>query len=405
MNTSEFEERPSESFNDPDSLIIHENMFPDDFSLEEAVFARELNDLFALDEEDTPPLFVQTLMAGEDPRFDAVETHFETKTAARVFRRLKLKRHLFHRQKPQRLFAFWSSGFSVPRSLVKLSIGSIVFMLATMVMAVPSFASGLNYLWAGAHAGVVQVDTYPLLSRSPHTSNQSAQNGQTQNTGNSSAESHTMDLVATQRVLHFPMFWPQYIPSRYQQSAIYLYPGDTSWSDGPVLVMDYAYSLPGIAPRQITICEFKPNGTVLQVVHNGAAHEIRMGLDEASSGVYVTGQWTQQSLSASPSWSYTDRSELIFEDQDTGVVFWIVGDKRDGIDENELSNIANSLHIFNLNNMHLADQLNRVTRGDGEAPDLFADDVIYLQNADNPDGPQFQLLGNNTSNPKNLHAH
>jgi hypothetical protein len=384
MNMSEFEEQPLESNEDSCDLSFHGKTLPDDFSADEAEFARELEDLFAFDQENIPPLFVQTLMASEDARFEAVEHRFESKTSARVFRRLKLKRYLFHRHASMNML---TSFFSVPRSLVKFGFAAFFFMFATMVMAGPSFASGLSYLWSGPHSGVVQLDSYPRVSSSnalpsiqePHSSD---------------AQSQTMDLLGAQKILHFPMFWPQYMPSRYQPSDIYLYPGDSSWSDGPVLVLNYSYALPGVDPRQITICEFKPNGTVLQVVHNGAAHLIRMGLGGAGSGVYITGQWTQQSLTATPSWTYTHRSELIFEDPDTGVVFWIVGDKRDGIDENELSNIATSLHIFDVRSMHMAEQFSKVTQGESDTPWLFADDVIYLQNANSPDGPKFQLLGN-----------
>ena len=384
MNMSEFEEQPLESKEDSYSLSLYGKTLPDDFTEDEAEFACELEELFAFDQENIPPLFVQTLMAAEEPRFEVVEHRFESKTSGRVFRRLKLMRHLFHRPvSTNTLMSF----FSVPRSLVKFGFASFFFMLATMVMAGPSFASGLTYLWSGAHSGVVQMDSYPNVSSSYALP--SVQQPQSSN-----VEPQTMDLLGAQKILHFPMFWPQYIPSRYQPSDIYLYPGDSSWSDGPVLVLNYTYSLPGVNPRQITICEFKPNGTVLQVVHNGAAHLIRMGLGSAGSGVYVTGQWTQQSLTATPSWSYTHRSELIFEDPNTGVVFWIVGDKRDGIDEDELSNIATSLHVFDLTSMHMAEQFNKVTQGESDAPWLFADDVIYLQNANSPDGPKFQLLGN-----------
>ncbi|HWS83602.1 MAG TPA: hypothetical protein VN207_05025 [Ktedonobacteraceae bacterium] len=54
-------------------------------------------------------------------------------------------------------------------------------------------------------------------------------------------------------------------------------------------------------------------------------------------------------MTSSPSWVYSDRSELIYEDQNSGVVFWIVGDQRDGIDSDALRTIANSLSLVDVN--------------------------------------------------------
>ena len=95
MSTSEFESMPSESEFDRFGLSKHGGEFPDDFSEEDFEFARELNALFSLDREEMPPLFVQTLLASEDPRLQPIETGFEKKTSARVFRRLRLKRQIF----------------------------------------------------------------------------------------------------------------------------------------------------------------------------------------------------------------------------------------------------------------------------------------------------------------------
>jgi hypothetical protein len=59
----------------------------------------------------------------------------------------------------------------------------------------------------------------------------------------------------------------------------------------------------------------------------------------------VNGQWVRMN-NMSHDWMYGIRSELIYEHD--GVIFWIVGDQRDGIDSSILSSIATSLQSFNL---------------------------------------------------------
>ena len=95
MSTSEFERKPSESDFGHFGLSKNDGEFPDDFSEEDFEFAQELNALFSLDREEMPPLFIQTLLAAEDPRLQPAESGFEKKTYVRVFRKLQLKRQLF----------------------------------------------------------------------------------------------------------------------------------------------------------------------------------------------------------------------------------------------------------------------------------------------------------------------
>src|SRR5260370_25315695 len=97
-----------------------------------------------------------------------------------------------------------------------------------------------------------------------------------------------------------------------------------------MLVLKLSYSRPGLVPRQIAICEFKPQGKLLQMVQEGAAHQMQIGRGGSALAIYVEGQWMQDSTS-SPSCVYTDRSELIYDDQSSGVVFWLVGGTLHGI--------------------------------------------------------------------------
>src|SRR5207249_6358466 len=97
---------------------------------EDVAFVQELDSLFALHEEELPPYFVQTLLDSENPRFQPVEHGFEYKTRARVFRRLKLRRRLFHS-----LRSPFPSLFNVVparRSLVACAV-LMLFMLCTVI--------------------------------------------------------------------------------------------------------------------------------------------------------------------------------------------------------------------------------------------------------------------------------
>ena len=96
MSMGEYEEQLNSWEDDLPPLSAHSQGLPSDFSEEDMAFAQELDTVFSLQDEDIPPYFVQTLLATEEPRFQPVESGFEHKTLARVFRRLKLRRHLFH---------------------------------------------------------------------------------------------------------------------------------------------------------------------------------------------------------------------------------------------------------------------------------------------------------------------
>ena len=360
--------------------------FPGDFSEEEVAFVQELDSLFSPENEEVPPLFVQTLLAAEDPRLQIAEREFELKTLARVFRTLNLNRRLFRPQRPS-LQSLLGPLLSASRPLMASASAFMLFILLSITITAPSFASGLDYLWAGAHTGVLQVDSLPALSSS---SNASRTHSEQKVQASSTPGPKLISLFEAQNQLHFSMFLPQYIPARYTQSDMYMYRGDQSWADGPILALDYSYSLPGVDLRPITIYEFKPRGNVkvLQVVKDGAAKQVQISPNGDHSAIYVEGYWTQNGNSSL--WVYGHRSEIIKEDPQQQVVLWISGDKRDGMDEAELSAITQSLHVLN----HNRSDINRVIRSDEEdASALFSNDVICLDNSDNSGGPSFRLIG------------
>jgi len=98
MSMSEFERRQGEAENELSCSPNHEAHVPDDFSEEDLKFASELHSIFSLEEEEVPPYYVQTLLDVENPQFSTPSLDLETRTRARVFRRLNIQRRLFHPQ-------------------------------------------------------------------------------------------------------------------------------------------------------------------------------------------------------------------------------------------------------------------------------------------------------------------
>src|SRR5437764_5019033 len=149
MSMSEFEIELNRWEDDSLRLSMQERTLPSDFSVEDVAFAQELEGLFAIAEEETPPYFVQTLLEPEDPRFQVVEHGFEHKTSARVFRRLKLKRRLFHPQRSALRRVMTDA--PLRRSLIAFIAACLLFMFITMAATATSFASGIEVLFAGPH--------------------------------------------------------------------------------------------------------------------------------------------------------------------------------------------------------------------------------------------------------------
>jgi hypothetical protein len=393
MSTSEFEESPSEHGAEGEIFCLPnmEGLFPADFTAEEVEFACELNTLFSLEEENLPPLFVQTLIESDDPRFQAVECGFELKTRAKVFRRLQLKRRLYLLLRPTFKEIFFARSESISRPLLGFCASCLIFVLMTIAATAPAFASGLSYLLSGAHSGVVFVDHAPVTASTQSVSKEGSKD-----------DIQKISFVAAQQRLHFSVSVPSYVPARYNQSNFYLYQGNNTWADGPIMVVEYTYALPGVAPKHITICEFKPNQTVYLVVKDGAARRIPVKNGNNNSAIFVEGHWTAAGAS-NPTWVYNDRSEII--DESKGVVFWIVGDPSDGISNAELSSVAGSLHEYNQEEYdHVGGHIAQVMQSEEDTPDLFANDVIYLNNPDNSDGPAFKVVGATSDYPQPRNA-
>jgi hypothetical protein len=382
MSMSDFERLLNEWRDDtpPSPSPEREVNLPDDFSNDDLAFAQELEVLFHVRDEDVPPYFVQTLLESEDARLSVAEPGFEQKTCARVFRRLNLHRQLFYPSHPS--FRTFVEEFPGSRPIVTLIAACLVVMIFTMAATSTSFASGWNILWAGAHSGVIQVSRYPgsnglAAPVQPHKKRQEpVQHPQ------------VLSLVDAQQQLHFTIYWPSAIPDNYSLSYIYLHQGvGQVWADGPVLELDYTYMAHGVSPHgsgRIVICEFKPLGNVFQVVQLGAAHLIQIDQNGNAAAIYVDGQW-QRINGSSHAWVYGERSELIYERD--GVIFWIAGDQRDGIDSNVLLQIASSLHALDVNRIvHMSLHMQTVMEPTDDVAWGFGDDVVYFDNSDGPLG-------------------
>jgi hypothetical protein len=387
MSMSEFEEQLNtweEGFS-PLSRQGHD--VPADFSEEELAFAQELDSLFVPHKEEIPPYFVQTLLESDDPRFFPVEPGFEHKTRARVMRRLKVRRRLFHSGPPS-LYSLISV-MPIRRSLV-VSASLMLFLFMTVVFTAPSFASGMTMLLRSGRTGVLLTRNYPSnVKPAPHATNLQSD----------SDTQLMMSLLDAQQLLHsWNMSMPQIVPDKYALTGTYIYQEpQQSWSDGPFMEFDYSLTgrvLHGMGELAIREFKLKPNASVFQVVKDGAAESIKIDKQNGlAQAIYVDGQWVLHDKLYGV-WIYGQRSELIY--QKDGIVFWIVGDQRDGIKKDVLLKIANSLqmiHISRLIPVGGGNNMNSVTVLNGDINGPFTGDLLAIFSDDSSVGSYLSLAG------------
>ncbi len=398
MSMSEFERQLNSMWeNDLSSLSTQRETLPSDFSDEDKAFAEELDSLFDIHEEEVPPLYVQTMLDVEGPRFQPVENGFEYKTRARVFRRLKLRRRLTNTGRP----TFGSLIREMPlRRTLAPTVALVLLVFFTVILTSNSFASGMQILLNGGRIGVMQVHNYP----------NSVKTGAIAKYASSDPDvSPTLSLQAAQQQLHnWTLYWPHHLPDSYSLSNIYLYQAQQqSWADGPFMELDFALSSAQSHGRGLlAIREFKlkPNVNVLQVVKDGAAQPIKVDQNGQAQAIYVDGQWVLRNK-IFPIWMYGQRSELIY--QQDGIVFWIVGDQRDGIGKDELLRIATSLQVFHVSRaMHVGNDstMNSVSLLDGDVNSPFTGDVLAIFPDDSNVGPYLTLVGSQSSAANNAHS-
>jgi hypothetical protein len=398
MSMSEFERQLNSIWeNDLSSLSTQREALPPDFSDEDKAFAEELGSLFDIHEEEVPPLYVQTMLDVEGPRFQPVENGFEYKTRARVFRRLKLRRRLIDTGRST--FGSFIREMPLRRTLAP-TMALVLLVFFTVILTSNSFASGMQILLNGGRIGVMQVHNYPNNVKTGAIAKYASSDPDA---------SPTLSLQAAQQQLHnWTLYWPHHLPDSYSLSNIYLYQAQQqSWVDGPFMELDFALpSAQSHGRGLLAIREFKlkPNVNVLQVVKDGAAQPIKVDQNGQAQAVYVDGQWVLRNK-IFPIWMYGQRSELIY--QQDGIVFWIVGDQRDGLGKDELLRIATSLQVFHVSRaMHVGNDstMNSVSLLYGDVNSPFTGDVLAIFPDDSNVGPYLTLVGSQSPAPNSAHS-
>jgi hypothetical protein len=312
-----------------------EQRFPADFSLDEEAFASELRELFPLEAEILPPQFVQTVI--EDERHSPTPPGFEQKLTYNVFSRLSLPRGpLFPRQSRTPWGNVRQTFSRASRPLSASLVAVALLMVFSVVVASPSFAAGVQLLLT--HTGVRQVNHYPgevsaSLPKIP-------------------AKATTSNPILPNPT--FPLYWLGAKADKYDFSGARVLPAQ-SWTNGSMVEMQY--TIPEDTPGSgvLDIREFQVASdlsAVLQMVETGSATWLDI---DGTPAVYVNGIWSeraihQQPMTDGPTWQFGIRSELMIEHD--GVVFWIVGDQRDGANEAELVKLARTLTVTSSRILH-----------------------------------------------------
>jgi hypothetical protein len=399
MRMSEFEKQGKAGDEDLPPLFIQGCITPDDFTGDDLAFAAVLGNLFSLEEEDLPPLYVQTLFAAEDQDLQEADPGFEQKTNAHVFRRLHLRRRLFCR--PTSLLGAVRTNIreKLKHRSVMGALGAFALvMILTISFTGASFASGVAVLLHGANAaGVYLTDKYPtgMVHKNIPEGLSSSVN--------------EIPLLTAQQQMYFPIYWPQDMPVPYSLKHVNLYSDlDQQWADGPMLELEYSLPPSPVAPLgtgEIWVREFKPRANVLQLVTKGASLPIQMNNSGQALAIYVNGQWVPHGREA-PQWVYGERSELIY--QVNGVVFWIVGDQRDGVGEQQLMQIAHGLEPhprgqqLSYKLFHAPRQSPYVTELTEDLLGPFSNDVIVIFPGNGSEDPYYVSVSSYQP-PKNGH--
>ncbi len=327
-----------------------ELQFPEDFSSEEAAFAKDLRDFFAIDGEVLPPLYVQTLL--QDEQFPILDAGFEQRITNQVFgslrldppppqhvadaphptsvQRLSAQTHPYRSRRPtvpERLWTLLHGSFvDVNRSLAMGAGVFLLFMVLAVVLATPSFAQGVRIILG--NTGVVQV-------KAPTTAPTSGRRNDQKNSGIPDPE--------PQFDPQMPLFWLGPVAGNYAYEGTQLQ-HPTIWSDGAIVNVHYGFQGSGAGSGTLDIREFQVSpsySAVLQVVEPGYATSV--SLSDGEQAVYVNGMWQQSFLDHTlvSTWQTGTNCMLIMERQ--GVVIWMAGDPRDGLNAQSMVSIASQL--------------------------------------------------------------
>jgi hypothetical protein len=313
---------------EPNSTHMHDarepgRPLPADFSAEEIAFAEELRACFPVEREELPPLFVSTLAGGE--RYAPLVSGYEHKLAYRVLRQLRLPRMPLSGETRDRLGWFsWSALLDTlgqtSRPLLGAMGAAMLMMVLTVVLATPSFAEGVRMIFG--RTGVDQVLSYPKKITTSHAGQRPG----------------PPDVAQTQPA---QLYWPGPSAGQYSFTGALQLPKQ-QWSDGSITDLTYTMSDPSSAGSGVLyIREFGISdrySSVQLVVQAGYAQETQ--LSDGTLAGFVDGQWVSTD-SGAPIWQTGEQIKLLFYRD--GLVICISADPRDGVDENALVALANSL--------------------------------------------------------------
>jgi hypothetical protein len=308
--------------------------WPDDFTLEDEQFAAELRAFFPIEDEELPPLYIQTLLD------DDVQAPLDGGDLRRMTYQVKRTLGLPHKPLFTHQWApsAWADQVSVEhvtravkqagRPVMALVALMIFCMVTSMYLATPSFAQGLRLLFGDT--GAQQVAHYP---------------------SNVAPEKH---VTATTVAQHAQMqtFWLGATSGDYVYQGTRTLPQE-QYSRGPIL--DIQYVLGERTGQQtgsgiLDIREFQISeslSAVLQSVQEGSASVASVN---GLNAVYVDGMWVTVTAPGQRTiWQSGTRSMLIFERD--GVIFWIVGDQRDGLGEAQLVQAASQMEPTTMNTL------------------------------------------------------
>lgn len=311
--------------------------FPEDFTKEEAAFARKMREIFAIEGEDLPPLYAQTLLDQE--MYEIPNRGFEQRVTAVVLERLHLSgKSLPEATSPKPDAPLPAARGSATRRLrislhgmrqflsrpIALAASLVLLLLAvSVVVASPTFAQGLQVIFG--NTGVAQVTSVPTqLSTSKRHKN--------------------VGLAAPE--VTFPnisLFWPGPVSNNYAYVGSHLQV-PTKWSTGAIVDMKYSLAGDSQGSGMLDIREFQVASSysaVLQVVEDGFATSLTLA--DGSTAVYVNGMWVPRMLDHTQTYVWQTGTNCLLIMEREGVVIWMVGDPRDGLTAQSMAALANQM--------------------------------------------------------------
>ncbi len=290
---------------------------PADFSAEDLALARTLNSLFAVEREELPPLFIQTLAA--DAQHWAAPSGLIQRVTYHVFRRLHIPRRPLHAHVEQTRLRGLQSLKRRPRTV---GLGTVLaVVLLGLAILLPSFAGTMQQFISGKSGVKIASNASKYLLTDGELT-------------------QYLSLPQLQQAVPFQPYWLGKAQGGYKYQSLLLHMGQ-QWADGPVLEVQY-HQLSYTGTGFLSVREFQPvaDKVILQVVENGAATLVQINGQRA---IYINGRWVRHR--GALVWEYGTQAELIY--QQNGLFFWITADQRDGATLASLEAMVTSLeHLY-----------------------------------------------------------